>query len=110
MSKCDKCNCNIYFENKIDGMSPGTNYKDKVYCIQCLEGEQFLENMIIDNNQESKSQKELPSKPTSQLLLDCPFCKNTLQNNKSICSNCNKTHPLFIRKTKKRKNRRNKKK
>ena len=110
--KCKSCKCNIYIHEIIDGLTPGVEHKNKFYCYKCIEAVHFMEDMESDEDDktptfiESKKPKSKPTpkaNTTKTSTLSCPFCKIIIDTPNHICSNCNKIHPLYLRKTKKRK-------
>ena len=111
MFKCTQCNYDIYIQNKIDGCIPGSIYKNKKYCIKCLDSIYFLEDIMgnSDDDQSNISIKKDKPKIIPKNTIECPFCKNIMKVNQSICLKCNKTHPLFIRKSKVKSKRKKKK-
>jgi hypothetical protein len=109
MSKCESCNCDIYIKEKIEDFSPGVQYKDKLYCSKCIEGIYFLEDIEHECEDEPiKKDESVKTKTTSVQILVCPTCKLTIETIDKKCSKCNKIHPLFIRKPKKKRNRKKK--
>ena len=106
MNKCKSCDCDIYIKDKIDNCSPGVYYKDEVYCSKCIEGIYFLEDINRDDTPIIKEHKGI--KVTSTQILICPTCKISIEESNKQCPKCNKIHPLYIRKPKKKRNRKKK--
>jgi len=92
----------------VEGYSPGTLYKGKLYCVKCLEGIYFLEDMILEENDDEDTIKIVKKSPKQSL--ECPFCKSSMNFNQKICDTCGKQHPLFLRKPKKKTRRKKNKK
>lgn len=110
MTNCKQCNCKIYTKEKIEGYSPGSIYKGKLYCVKCLEGIYFLEDMIFEDEDKQDETIQVSKTTPKQCSLVCPYCKTSMKYNEKICPNCEKPYPLFSRKPKKKSRRKKNKK
>jgi hypothetical protein len=104
---CNACKCSIFIGDPVKDSAPGIEYKTQLYCNKCIEGIYFMEDIEREDdiNEEPVKSSKLtkPVKPDN--ILHCPFCKISINTDKK-CPQCQKIHPLYIRKTKKKRRKR----
>ena len=96
---CKSCNCMIYIREPVDNILPGVLHRDNYYCTKCIDAVYFIEDIDREDTSPIVKKKE---PIVHKHIITCPVCNIQIDSPDKKCNKCGKIHPLYVRKTKKK--------